>query len=100
MISHSRKTIPDPVRPCSEVNVDPEFKTKTPINCGSPTTPMCKTAIGIADSGVVISVFAWEIIGRRISIAMTTNFVLDTRGNKILALRYCFPSATETRYCG
>ena len=54
---------------------------------------MCKTAIGIADLGVVVSVFAWEIIGRRISIAMTTNFVLDTPGNKILALRYCFPVA-------
>ena len=78
---------PVPARPCSEVKVAPEFKRRRPIDCWVADYTNLPTAIGIADAATVISVFAWETIGWRVSIAMTTSSVIDTGGNKILALR-------------
>ena len=36
------KENPDPARPCPQDKADRKFKADSPINSGSPTSPMCK----------------------------------------------------------
>ena len=75
------------MRRCSEDKVDREFKAKVPDHFWVADSADVLSAIKMTYVTVVVSVFAWETIGRRVSIAMTTSSVIDTGGNKILALR-------------
>ena len=73
-----------------EDKVDREFTAKVPDHLWVADSAYVLSAIKIAYAAVVIGVLAWEIVGRRVSIAMTTSSVIDTSGNKIPALPRCF----------
>ena len=68
---------PDPARPSPQDKADRKSKADAPDQLRVADSVCVQTAVGTTCAAFVIDVFARKIVGWRVSISMTTSFVLD-----------------------
>ena len=88
-VSRGRKKIMilDPARPCPREKVNRKFKADAPDQLRVADPASARTAMGTAQTAFIIDVFARKIVGWRVSISMTTSFVLDALNQAICQRR-------------